>query len=99
MRSNLGGGYFVQNSPQDRENRLFGVFGPFLAPDGPGRGGEISLSPPDPPKPVYRELPEKILITTQRRQSKKVAQRERGSDGPKIGGGGGGGAGFWEVLA
>ena len=34
-------------------------------------------------KPVNRELPEKLLNTTQRRQSQKVAQRERGSNEPK----------------
>ena len=46
MQSNLVGGRFTQNGPQDRENPLFGVFGPFGAPD----GRKIYLSPPDPQK-------------------------------------------------
>ena len=36
-----------------------------------------------PKKPVNRELPEKLLNTTQLRQRQKVAQRGRGSDEPK----------------
>ena len=60
MQTNLVSGRVVQNGPQDRENRVFGVFGPFRALN------EIS---PDPKKPVNRELPGKILHTTQRRQS------------------------------
>ena len=35
-----------------------------------------------PQKPVNRDLPGKLLNTSQRRQHKKVAQRERGSDEP-----------------
>ena len=79
MRSNLVRGYFAQNSPQDRENLLFGVFGPFWAPG----GREISLSPPDPQKQVNRELLEKFLENTHHRQGKKVAQSERSPDEPK----------------
>ena len=75
-RSNLVGRRF---GPLDRENPLFGVFGPFWSPG----GREVSLSPPDPQKPVNRELPENLLTTSQRRQSKKVAQHECGSDEPK----------------
>ena len=37
-----------------------------------------------PLKPANRELPEKLADTTQRRQSKKVAQCERASDEPKM---------------
>ena len=61
----------------------------------PGRAGNVWFNPgsnlgPHPPrvgdrpqKTVNRELPEKLLNTTERRQRKKVAQRERGSDEPK----------------
>ena len=59
----------------------FWRFCPF---SGPKRGREISLSPPDPRKPVNRELPDNFLSTTQRRQSKKVTQRKRSSDEVKI---------------
>ena len=79
MRSNLVGGRFAQNGPQDRENQIFVVSGLFWAPG----GRETSPSPPDPQKLVKRELAENFLNATQHRQSKKVAQRERGSDKPK----------------
>ena len=47
--SHLVGRRFAQNGPHDRENPLFGVFGPFRALNG---AREISLSPPDPPKTI-----------------------------------------------
>ena len=49
---------------------------------GPESGRKIYLSPPASQKPVNRQLPEKFANTTQRRQSKKVAQHKRGSDEP-----------------
>ena len=56
------------------------TFWRFWPVSGPEWGRKFSLSPPDPLKPVNAELPGKFLNTTQCRQSKKVAQRERGSD-------------------
>ena len=46
----------------------------------PGISPSLGGGPPQ--KPVNPELPEKMANTTQQRQSKKVAQRERGSDEP-----------------
>ena len=79
MRSNLVGWRFAQNGPQDRENRFFWLFGPVWAPG----GREIYLNSADPQNAENHELPEIFLNTTQHRQSKKVAQRERGSNEPK----------------
>ena len=54
MPSNSVGGRFAQNGPQDLESPLFGVFGPFWAPD----GRKISLRVAQTPRnPVNRKLP------------------------------------------
>ena len=74
MQTNLVGGRLAQNGPQDQENPLLGVFGLFR---GPG-GRKISLGPPDPSK--NQQTANFSGETNQRRRSKKVAQRERGSD-------------------
>ena len=47
------GPHLAENGPQYRENSAFWRFCPV---SGPKRGCESSLSPPDPPKPVNREL-------------------------------------------
>ena len=65
-----------------RSNLVRGSF----AQNGPG-GHDIPLSPPDPQKPVIREFLENLGRTTQRCQSRKVAQHGRGSDEPKLPGG------------
>ena len=63
VRSNLVGGRFTRTAPKTGKIHFFGLFGP---------------SRPL-PKPVNRELPEKLVNTTQRRQGKQVAQHKNGS--------------------
>ena len=80
MRTTLVGGHLAQNSPQDRENPLFGVFAPFRAPNG---AAKTSLSP-DPPKTSESRIAAAGGRTIGSCDRTKVAQRKRVSDEPRI---------------
>ena len=75
MRSNLVGGRFAQNGPQD----FFSAFGPFRAPG----GHEISPSPPDPQKSSKSRIATAGGRTIESAKCTTVARRGRGSMGQK----------------
>ena len=92
MRSNLVGGCFAQNGPQDREHPLLGVFGPLRAPN---RAREISPSPTSKSRiakvAVVRELRNANAVPmSQRFPEKSPLAPSHGQRASSEGGGGGG---------